>query len=66
MVLMLYFIVVFLLVYAFSSPKKSVNSNTCTKMHKWIYKDDGNGEEYLVCSVCNKRPEDILNGGVEL
>lgn len=65
---MLYFIVMFLLVYAFSPSKNVTKSNTCEKMHKWIYKNEGTEEEYMVCSVCNKTPGQLVSGseGIEL
>lgn len=35
-------------------------------MHKWEYKDVGDGNEYLVCTTCNKRPGESLDDGSEL
>lgn len=30
-------------------------------LHKWIYKKDETGDDYLFCSECNKTPSQIQN-----
>jgi hypothetical protein len=61
-------IVFFILGLMLTSPKKQVKTTTCAKLHKWIYKDDGNGGEYMICSVCNKTPTQLVSEvkGIEI
>lgn len=43
----------------------SAKRKRCESRHTWIYKDDKNGGEYMVCSTCGTFPgdpsEDLLD-----
>lgn len=45
---------------------ESVKYTKQCNIHKWVYKDAGDGNEYMICSVCNKRPGDGLDDGSEI
>jgi hypothetical protein len=58
---------IFMLAIFFFALKMSTNEgkpkNVACKLHNWVYKDIGDGNEYLECSVCNKRPGDAIDDG---
>ena len=56
----LFFIIMKLVVQEPSKPKIQCN------IHKWVYKDAGDGNEYMICATCNKRPGDGLDDGSEI
>lgn len=65
---LLIFVVSYILLRMLLTDKTVVKTATCDKMHKWFYKDDGNGGEYMVCSVCDKTPDQAVSSvkGIEL
>lgn len=65
---LLIFIVAYIVIRFFTTDKTVVKPRICLKMHTWIYKDDGNEGEYMICSVCNKTPDQAVSSvkGVEL
>jgi hypothetical protein len=44
----------------------SVKTIKQCNIHKWVYKDPGDGNEFMICSVCNKRPGEAIDDGSEL
>lgn len=53
---------------AFSVIKKRVDADTkrlfvrtACKLHPWVYRDDANGGQYMVCDACGKLPGDDID-----
>jgi hypothetical protein len=44
--------------------KTPVKIDSCKTGHKWTYKNEGTDEEYMVCSICNRRPGTIDDGAI--
>lgn len=64
----LIFVAAYIIIRLLTTDKTVVKPTTCVKLHTWIYKDDGNDGEYMICSVCNKTPDQAAASvkGVEL
>ena len=62
------FLAAYVLINLLTKDKTVVKPRICLKMHTWIYKDDGNECEYMICSVCNKTPDQAVSEakGIEL
>lgn len=60
--LILFIIAVVVLIAAYSSAKLENEDNnprprvTACDIHKWVYKDDQNGGDYMVCDKCGILP----------
>jgi hypothetical protein len=52
-------------IYLFFPSSEAKKSSLC-KMHKWAYNNEGTDEEYMSCSVCNRRPGQAIDDGSEL
>jgi hypothetical protein len=68
MLYFLIFVATYIVIRLLTTDKTVVKPTTCLKLHSWIYKDDGNEGEYMICSVCNKTPDQAVASvkGVEI
>lgn len=62
MEVLLIVIFIIILVIAIKNSNQAANNNVACTYHRWVYvKQPDFNDEYLMCSVCNKTPTQIVS-----